>query len=252
MDRKALIVSNPGDEGTDDYCGGVIKDVEAYTSFLRSSYGGAWEKDEIIPMDRPSAFRLQAAAAILAKLEYSLIIYCGHGFHDEIIDSTILNLSQREQFNSNILRRSSGGRTIILDCCRMTRKLTIIKTLEEVRKAAATPLDRSRCRKLYDKRIRECAGQLVVMSGCSIDEVAGDDQNLGGWYSYSLITQSKSWVNKYQISSEFNQGEACILSVVQAHKKASPFVSSRSGGKQNPDIEKSSREAPYFPFAIVA
>ena len=47
MIRKALIIGNPGDAGSDRYCRGVDNDVQNLSVFLKSPAGGAWRDDEI-------------------------------------------------------------------------------------------------------------------------------------------------------------------------------------------------------------
>ena len=43
MTRKALIISNPGELGAENYCEGVKKDVANYKNFLMSAAGGGWD-----------------------------------------------------------------------------------------------------------------------------------------------------------------------------------------------------------------
>ena len=40
MTRKALIISNPGEIGAENYCEGVLKDVENFKNYLQSPKGG--------------------------------------------------------------------------------------------------------------------------------------------------------------------------------------------------------------------
>ena len=46
--RKVLIISNPGEENSEDYSKGVFVDVENYKKFLLSPLGGYWDASEII------------------------------------------------------------------------------------------------------------------------------------------------------------------------------------------------------------
>jgi hypothetical protein len=104
------------------------------------------------------------------------------------------------------------------------------------------------CRKYYDRRIEECPGGLVVMYACSIDEVAGDDPQKGGYYSYSLLETSHEWARNSTVDTSKSVG---YFSVVEAHDATVPPVRRLSGGRQNPSIEKP-RTTPYYPLCIVA
>jgi len=54
MIKRALLITNPGEKGADNFCRGVYVDVENYRQHLTSAVGGAWEEKEIIHLDRPS------------------------------------------------------------------------------------------------------------------------------------------------------------------------------------------------------
>ena len=53
MTRKALIVGNPGEDGAENYCAGVLKDVENFNTYLQSPRGGGWYATEITTLMRP-------------------------------------------------------------------------------------------------------------------------------------------------------------------------------------------------------
>lgn len=245
MKRRAVIISNPGEDGAENYCTGVLRDVENYRAFLESPNGGLWYSYEIEEMSRPSVFSVNQKIQALSAFDYVMVIFSGHG---EYTDTTMLELRAGQEIDSRALRLHTKRQSIILDCCR--KKVPVIITdarLKEVAKAAplVNPKD---CRKYYDKEIEQCAPGPVVLYSCDIDELSGDDSRTGGIYSYNLLKSSQNWANSLDKDTS---NSYYTLSLVGAHNRAVPLVQTHRGGSQNPQIEKA-REAPYYPFCIVA
>ena len=249
MNRKGIIISNPGEVRAENYCEGVKRDVANYRSFLLSPNGGVWRESELEEMSRPSVAEVRRKIESLRNYDYALIIFSGHGYHCSIRDSSVLELRADEEIDSDEFRGTADKLTLILDCCRKVypEKRTMVMDSARVAKRAPV-LNPANCRKYYNQRIDACSNGIVVMQSCDIDELSGDDASRGGYYSYSLLEESKSWARGSQTDTG---ATADILSVAGAHNAASPRVKSLSGGSQNPQIEKP-RSSPYFPFCIVA
>jgi hypothetical protein len=247
--RKAILIANPGEVGTDSYCEGVNKDMQNYFGFLTSAFGGSWYTSEISKLEKPSKTTVLQAIQGLRSVDYSLVVFCGHGWYSAANQSTFVDLSRTESMDSKELRRGSQRQTLILDCCRKVEgQMRLDETIMAKATRAASMLDPNQCRRYYDKRIEECATGLVVMHSCDIDETAGDDSSKGGYYSYNVIRCAEQWVelNTVDVSKEYG-----IFSVVSAHDSACPHVHDISGGRQHPQIEKH-RSDKYFPFAVMA
>lgn len=249
MNRKGILISNPGESGEENYCEGVKKDVANYRSFLLSSIGGLWRESEIEGLNRPSVTQVRQAISSLRNLDYSLIIFTGHGYHDTRLDSTMLELRSGHLLDSSELREGSKKQTLILDCCRKKYpvKPTLMMDSARMLKKAAV-INPSDCRKYYNSRINECGDGLIVIHSCNIDELSGDDATRGGYYSYALLEESRKWAEDSDTDTSRSVG---FLSLPMAHKSALPRVRSISGTRQSPQIEKP-RTGPYFPFCIVA
>jgi hypothetical protein len=247
--RKAIIAANPGETGQENYCEGVNKDMESYGKFLRSPFGGAWYETEIAILRKPSQSSLRQVVQNLSMYDYSLVVFCGHGWYSARNQSTILQLNRSESIDSKELRNGSRKHTLILDCCRKVEETILFEETRNVKTARARAfLTPSECRRYYDKRIEECSTGLIVLHACSINETAGDDSENGGYYSYSLINAIEQWVGDNEVDvSRFSS----ILSVPSAHDRATPKVRELSAQRQNPQIEKPRAEK-YFPFAVVA
>ncbi len=249
MNRQALIISNPGETGAENYCRGVLKDVENYRSFLLSAIGGSWWGSEIVAMSRPSVAELRLKVKVLPAFDYVLIVFTGHGYHSTILDSTVLKLRKGQEIDSAELRLAATRQTFIIDCCR-EKHLGVpeVIALREMLAKAASRFHPEDCRRYYDKRIQECASDLVTMYACDTDEKAGDDDKRGGFYSYSLLESCKNWAENSTVdtSRQFD-----TLSVVSAHNATEPRVKRLSETRQNPQIRKP-RTGPYYPFCVVA
>jgi Caspase domain len=249
LNRKALIIINPGEVGAENYCEGVIKDAAIYKSFMLSGVGGAWRADEIDILKRPSQSEAHDAVASHKRADYSFIAFCGHGYYSATRDSTVLELRDSVSLDSVELRQGATKRTIILDCCRKIRRPMALD--EAIRKSFArldAVVDISECRTYFDKAISACEAGLVVMFGCAIRETAGDDAQRGGFYSYNLINSTRDWARAADVDTTTNY---LTCSVVEAHNQATAHVIRVSGGTQNPSIQKP-RSGKYFPFGIVA
>lgn len=248
MKRKAVIIANPGIEGTETYLGGVMRDVDNYERFFTSEIGGYWDGQEITKLVRPSVESVRSIIGRLHAVDYAVIVFSGHGCHDTYRNSTTLELREGEDIDSGELRSGAAKQTLILDCCRKKSPITLMEARDMKFAKAAPRLTGNAYRQYYDKRIAECESGLVVMHAYSIDEAAGDDAQKGGYYSYSLLAESNAWTTTLTIDTS---KEYQILSTVRAHDSAVPRVRSISGNRQNPSIEKP-RTQPYFPFCIVA
>lgn len=248
MTRHAVIITNPGEKGADNYCPGVLVDKVNYTSFLTSSIGGYWYQQEIVTLDKPSTSELRQEIARWKYYDYVMVVFSGHGYYSEQKRSTILELQNNQEINSSELYQLSGKRTIILDCCRVRVTIPILERKAVILDHAISAIHPDRCRKYYDASIAECADELVVMYSCGIGESAGDNDRRGGTYSSNLIESSKQWANSLCFETSNSHR---IISVLEAHRQAEQLVLNERGPRQTPDITKP-RSGPYFPFCVVA
>jgi hypothetical protein len=247
LTRRALIITNPGELEAENYCEGVNKDAKLYKSFMLSGVGGAWRADEINMLKRPSQKEVLEAVNGMKRADYSVVAFCGHGYHSAAEDSTILELKAGVELDSMDLRQGATKRTIILDCCREVHKpMALDEALKKALAKAERVVDPTKARSYFDKDISECTKGLAVLYGCSISERAGDDAQRGGFYSYSLLSGADAWArdNKTDTTQYYD-----ALSVISAHDRASVRVKRLSGGTQTPTIQKP-MSGPYFPLAV--
>ena len=252
--KRALLISNPGESGDENYCRGVYVDVRNYQRFLASPEGGGWSESEIEPpMDRPTKAGLRLKIAELAGYDFTMVMFTGHGWYSSTDHDRILILRKGEEIASLALCQNARKRIVILDCCQVVHKESLLeKRAHMVCFANEAQLPRQanleNCRKLYAKQIEAAPTGCLKTFSCAINEKSTDNDETGGRYNSSLINAAEGWAID-QAKNPWVQ-DAC-LSIVEAHEQAAARTRKESGGNQNPSIEKA-RTGPYFPFAVFA
>lgn len=249
VSRKALIIGSPDEE-----IPGVKDDVENLRGFLLSPVGGLWYDSEITTLINPTAKDILAEIEILKRQDYSVVFFAGHGYHSNQRRNTILHINSQEVLNSLELRLGAPKHTLILDCCRKREnEKKILKavmenlSLEAARWQVLNPIE---CRRYFDEEISLCDSGLVVMNSCSIDETAGEEEFVGGYYTSSLLDSANEWAGKRLHDIDLTKSYAS-LSTQACHETAAGLVKQLSGGRQTPKFE-APRAEKKFPFAIVA
>ncbi|MDR3492161.1 MAG: caspase family protein [Gammaproteobacteria bacterium] len=247
--RRALLISNPGKEGAENFCKGVFVDIKKYKQFLTSPLGGAWLSSEIVHLDKPTSTQVDAEVYKLGSFGYTFILFTGHGYFSN--QTTMLELKENENYDSLNLRKFTTKRTILLDCCRKVVrperifKVAMDSAVESLNKRSLTTTE---CRKYFDKEIENCPDGNIVCYSCVKDEVSGDDGGNGGFYVSSLLEATNNWFKKNDVDLTKDYAK---YSIAKAHDAAISLVARLSGDKQHPEITKA-RSAPYFPFAVMA
>lgn len=262
MKRRVLLLTNPGKQGAPNYCSGVYKDQENYFSYFKEPFGGYWSNSELKHLDKPSCSTVRGELSLLFQedIEFSIIIFCGHGWYSSKSNSNILILNDGgEEMDSLELRVNANKRIIILDSCRkvspeyINESLTKSLSAKAIFESERSLLNPEECKKYYNKAISECPKQIINSYACNLNEVAGDNPVFGGYYSSSLIKASKDWVDAKQkyldLSTTFS-----VERFPRCHDASTPLVSRLSGGTQNPTIEKPrvSDVKDYLPFVVIA
>ena len=236
-----LFIANPGEIGAENYCEGVNQDVTQYKRFFLSNAGGAWEPEEIEVLVCPYAFQVDTALEKLTSADYSMVVFCGHGYSRKN-GATMVELRTNCDYDSIKFNQGACKHTVILDCCRVVlepiyeshQRYNFSNSIEH-------STARNQARKKFDDAVQKCPTGLVVLYACNIGETAGDDEVKGGVYSYALRSAAIDWGKK-------NTG-AETASVVLMHDTATQIVQQETGGHQNPKITKP-RSTPYFPFCV--
>lgn len=256
MKRKALLIGYPGKMGDQHYTKGVFKDITGFEDFLQSPIGGLWDKKtEIETFLQPQKKNLHLSLSKLEheNIDYSLIVFSGHGKFSAITKSTILKINDTEEIDSNILRLSNLKQTVILDCCKeisteTAKALTLISALSKYSQIA----NPEKCRINYNANIARCGNISIIMHSCAIGEYSYDDGYSGAYYLQGLLESAKEWIDNNTLFADERQlQEVKVLSVAQAHDLAVLNVVERSKNSQNPYIEKP-KGGNYPPFCVFA
>ena len=126
--KRALLISNPGESGDENYCRGVYVDVRNYQRFLASPEGGGWSESEIEPpMDRPTKAGLRLKIAELAGYDFTMVMFTGHGWYSSTDHDRILILRKGEEIASLDLCQNARKRIVILDCCQVVHKESLLE-----------------------------------------------------------------------------------------------------------------------------
>jgi hypothetical protein len=260
MKRKILLITNPGEVGSEHYDKGVYVDIENYKSYFMAPYGGYWsESEEILHLDKPTKSCVDKELLELSSCDFSIIIFCGHGYYSSCSDSNILELDLNERIDSLDLRKYADKRIIILDSCREVHPEYLTDNV--IRKSqffsesltALRKLDSESCKRYYNKSIADCSEQLIVSYASGIGEVASGNSSKGGYYSSSLLKVARNWIDEtidsVDLASEFQS-----RSFPKFHQDSIPLVEKLSANKQNPQIDKPRlpSTSKYLPFAILA
>jgi hypothetical protein len=250
--RRALLISNPGEVGQENYCKGVYVDVKNYQRLLASPEGGAWESNEVRHLDRPNVKDVREWLAVYSSYDYVFVLFTGHGWYSYADRDRILELRKDEHIASVDLVQGAKKRTIILDCCQkvhpesLTEKRALANAIYAKAAERRSP-DRTTCRKLFDNGIQEAPSGIIKVTSCATGEISTDDDYRGGRYSGSLIECADDWSDA-QAKDTYSRGTATI-SISAMHECAADKTRKLSGNLQNPTIEKP-RTSPYFPISV--
>lgn len=248
MNKKVLIISNPGKIGADNYCEGVKRDVENYKKFFTSPLGGNWYEWEIEHLIQPDVDMVKNLLEKMRTLDYSIIVFTGHGYSMDGDTYVELKPGRDKMDTSNDMcvdkfRLANKKRLIIVDCCRS--ELGPINESEEMHKEILMKaFAQQNTRERYERQIQNTPLMNIIMYSCDLGETSGDDSRKGGYYSSALLKVCDDFGKKY-----LHKDGGWYLNAVAVHDLAVPLVKAKKED-QNPQIEKP-RSEPYLPFAIV-
>ena len=264
LKRKILIITNPGEKDSlEDYCSGVYVDKDNYISYFTSAGGGYYDRNsEIVCLDKPTANSVAQEIASWKRLEigFSIIIFSGHGAYYQPRDSNKWKLNKHETMYASDIKGATPKQIIIEDCCR--EKTNTPATYNFSNKKASVMdsrigyafLDPERCKRLYNKKVLNCAPQIIQGLSCDINEYSEDDDRRGGLYSRTLleiarkhIRDGESLAPGYRQTNKYKP-----IGFISCHKDAEGIVVASSNNTQNPRLMKPKSEGPFLPFGIIA
>lgn len=214
---------------------GVKRDVKCYESFLRSSYGGSWKSEEIIPLNVKQYTKVVLQCKCFAcSGNYLLLIYVGHGEQDAF-GHTFFRVKDNKPCYICELNNYSRKQVTIVDCCRVWGGTLISESVMEKIAQVQTQTDTSAA---FFDLLNQASDQRITLYACSPYEKASDACS----YSYYLLNCAY-----LKLQEETNK----YITVRRAHELAKQAMSQNTNILQTPDIvcdDESDRDE--LPFAI--
>lgn len=243
LKREALIIACPGQKGIRGYLPGTLRDIDNYSAYLQSSLGGDWyagNGGEIYYLINPTGQEV-ANAISLMNVDYSFVVFTGHGFTGKHDKRTYICLEDGN-YHISILKTSARRQTVILDCCRgyylpsgaLEEEYSHFDAISGIGDVLST-------RNIFDNYLKLCETGIIRLHASSIGEASMEEKNYGGYFSYSLIEATKLWGEKNKIHN--------ILELSGAKVLAQKYMNENFLTNQVPRII-GGRRLKYFPFGV--
>lgn len=234
MKRKAILISA---SPSFDPLPGASLDVAAWSTFLRSNEGGAWNWDEITELCTPSKTSLLKAINSARDADYAIIAYSGHG---EMVEGelpwaeTIVQINDTEFATERDLNPGTPRCTIILDCCRTKSKLHGRTLFIESLGMEKSGENRQSYRDEYEDQFSIAESGLIKIYSTEPNAAAADENS----FTQHLLLCAKRWAT-------YNQG---VLTQKDAVNLALESIK-HSNSQQKPEYQ-GGRRYRHFPLAI--
>lgn len=244
MQRNALIVLASDSDKVDDPPG-ITADSHHVTDWLRSNGGGAWELEEIHTLRSPSADELHNYRRIVAEVDYSVLVFFGHGRQDPNDRSDVLlKINPREELPLSQFTGSTRFSMRLIDTC---RSAVPEELLEGITKVAAAPQifidhNRSKHRDMFDAEMGKCeyGCATLLATGPSQDAYATSN---GGRFTSSLVGAGQIWRMTGYSSPK-------VMTMEEAFNQAD-HLTRQHEPPQYPEFRQDGG-ASKFPFAVLA
>ncbi len=240
MTRFALIIEASKVPGEDPLPGAEF-DAINYRNWLMSPWGGDWKDKEISVLHTPTTIEVGLEIMLTLKVDYAFVAFSGHGYHDGSLNETKLCLRDGELGVRSILPEADRT-TVVIDACRKVMYQPFTESVELGHKVAhPLKLARRDFRKEFDARVMAAEKGDIFIYSCDLDEGAGEDEHIGGYFSNALVNVGMRY-------GKTNPSTGSWLGVDMAFSTASA-ITLRQNRQQHAKIVAGRRRA-YFPFAV--
>lgn len=235
--RTAILIGCSGGYRGLSFLPGVSIDLENYSNFLKSKAGGQWKEEEIIILRDPIVTELEQKIG-KSNPDYSFVVYSGHGIINTYDSEDIICLKDSDASIQELVTKSHK-QVIVIDAARRSESpVNLNKSVDLKITKQADGID---TRNIFDESIAGMPNGILLMFSAQVGQLSGDDKNLGGYFSYSLIKSGFDWWNNN------NKG---IMRINTAVDEASRIMKSVFSSVQKPEMAGQSRRITYPPFAI--
>jgi uncharacterized caspase-like protein len=249
MKRKAIIVGNEGILGSDDsyYLGGVNTDLDNIYKFIRSDYGGAWRKDEILPfeanqIDFNSLKKIVLEERQRGEVDYWFIYFSGHGASSKS-GTDYLEIKPDSLCSIPDLLNVLGNKTralLIADACRYAelfegkKEKSSVKYFSDLEKIDT--IQRMECRDYYNDAIDNIPqGSFFIAQACSFGQYSWDaGVSKGGAYTAALMESAKKMIASQLAKNNTRERSSHIITFSTVHYDAAKTVPNHENKFQQP------------------
>ena len=212
--RKAILIGCPGSK---TILKGVSKDLVHMGRFLQSAVGGGWRKDEIQTLNNPTCNNVRMALR-LAKVDYLMVYFSGHGFTDQF-SNRMITLKDGKLCDLDLLN-ASARQLVIIDACRNYSE-TGLSGIPDLM-ITTNHYEGVSPHEMFDDYIRQSPYGKLIVHATQPGFFSYDDANYGGHFTNSLL--------KCSLNSKGSQFAAYTIEAVL------PEVVGALAGKQIPSI----------------
>ncbi len=240
MNRAALIVVCPGEEGNYGELPGTKIDAMGFRDFLLSDVGGAWRTDEVQVLTNPRTAEVISARGNLILADYALVVFSGHGGTNPINDKIYFYIDGERMPQDDLVRNEKT--TLIIDCC---RTYPIEEGMERQASLSAVSVTNiPNARDIYDAAIAAAEpGAPIYLHAAGHNQTSTEDYR-GAYYIRSLLKVAKQFGSRTDSGSD-------ILTVQEAHCQACKFLRQEyTTATQTPTMSGSVKRQRWYPFAL--
>ena len=249
MKRRAIIIGNEGIPNSDDshYLGGVQTDIRNFYKFIRSDFGGAWNKREIMPFEANKIDFEGLKKAIMRErnteeVDYWFIYFSGHGGESKSgVD--YLEIKPGSQCSIPELLAVLGEDTrvlLIADACRYVEllegkgKMSTNKYFSD--SVIIDTKQRINCRELYNNAIAHIpVGSFFLGQACSPGQYSRDGGiAIGGIYTAALLKYANKMIRMERAKKLAQEEYSHIISFSSVHYYAAKEVPKAQNMYQQP------------------
>ncbi len=217
---------------------GAWQDARNYIRFLLSDYGGSWYENELILLKNPTQRRLvEIIDRYFKNLDYSLIIFSGHGFFNRAINMQCVELLDSSMPISKLNTRCIK-QNIIIDSCRNYSEDIEVTMPQFYQEPEAFIGDVTSVRMDYENAIRRADKGISVFFSSSQNQSSIDTPK-GGLYSIALLQSAELWIS--------NNTKSNVVSINYIHDMAKKVLIDNHFN-QMPAKNIGQRKV-HFPFA---
>ena len=173
---------------------GVAIDVDNIERFLRSPAGGVWSPTEIVRREALTAVDLEALRVRASEADCTFTFFAGHGSYDTVRKTTVLAAGPRYDIPVWELNSRAGRQVIVVDACRVVERALLLDSIKIAKMLKAVdPQYEAFCRQAFDVAMMNSDPGITTVYSCGIGETAGEDGQIGGYFTNALIDIANEW-----------------------------------------------------------